>query len=364
MSALIRRSRRNRVFLPAVFGSGGRLSGLVNRMGRMRSTARSARLGASRSSTTTRTRTQGNVSGIGVTTQRDSKFVYAKRRMPRRRRNNWKRFGRKVHAISERELGSRTVVRNVTYAHSNSVAGNHIVATAYLYPQRGTANIADDLFQIGGLENIADPTAAAGSSLSPSTKFLFQSAVLDLTIRNTSGYRDNGNPALIVPSSDLKLELDVYEVSVGTSTEETGFTFVDLVALFQDNATRTGPIGGTGTEIDIVARGVTPWDTTYALSRWRIRIWKKTKYLIPNGDVITYQVRDPRRHVSNMRDVQARDGFNRPGWTRCIFMIGKVVPGLTVGTAGNEVLERITIGSTRKYMYKVEGVNEDRTRVV
>ena len=32
---------------------------------------------------------------------------------------------------------------------------------------------------------------------------------------------------------------------------------------------------------------------TYSLSRWGIKIWKKTKYLIPNGDVITYQMRNP-----------------------------------------------------------------------
>jgi len=326
--------------------------------------ARSSRLGRARIRTTTRTRTQGNVSGIGVTTQRDSRFVYAKRRMPRYRRNRWKRFGRKVNAIAEKELGSRTVVRNFTTSAINPTDGDHVVTHCYLYPQRGTAALADDLFVISGLENTTNPTAAAGDTISPSTKFLFQSAVLDVTIKNASGIRDSVTPALIVPSGELKMEVDVYEVSLNTSTEETGVTHPSLISLFFDNTAYTGPIGGTGTELSITQRGVTPFDMTYALSRWGIKIWKKTKYLIPNGDVITYQMRDPRRHVTNFRDLGFRDGFNRPGWTKCLLIIGKVIPGYTVGTAGDEVAERLLIGSSRKYLYKIEGVNEDRTRYV
>ena len=132
-TSIIRRSRRNRVFLPSVFGQGGRLSGLNPFINRMRA-ARSARMARSRTRVTNRTRTQGNVSGIGVTTQRDSRFVYAKRRMPRYRRNRWKRFGRKVNAIAEKELGSRTVVRNFTTAAINPTDGDHLLTHSYLYP--------------------------------------------------------------------------------------------------------------------------------------------------------------------------------------------------------------------------------------
>lgn len=351
------------MFLPSVFGQGGRLSGLNRSLFMSCRAGRMSRLGRARSRTTTRSRTQGNVSGIGVTTQRDSRFVYAKKRMPRYRRNRWKRFGRKVNAVAEKELGSRTVVRNTTYSATNPTDGDHTLTHTYLYPQRGTTLIADDLYQLSLLENTTNPTAAAGETISPSTKFIFQSAVLDVTIKNASGVR--GEPAtLINPSSELKMEVDVYEISLNTSTEETGVTHANVLSLFLDNNTYTGAIGGTGTELSITQRGVTPFDMTYSLSRWGIRIWKKTKYLIPNGDVITYQMRDPRRHVTNFRDLGARDGFNRPGWTKCLMIVGKVVPGYTVGTDTGEVAERLIIGSTRKYLYKIEGVNEDRTRYI
>jgi len=298
-----------------------------------------------------------------VTTQRDSKFVYAKKRMPRGRRRRWRNYVRRVHAVSEKELGSRTVVRNFTSAWTNPESTNHVIAEVHLYPQRGTTDIADDMYIISGLENLSDPTAAAGDTISPSTKILFQSGVLDVTIKNASGVR--GDPAsLITPSSELKMEVDVYEVSIRTNTEETGATYVNLTTLLNNNTTYTGPIGGTGTELNLAFRGVTPFDMTYALSRWGIRIWKKTKYLIPNGDVITYQIRDPRRHVTTLRDLGARDGFNRPGWTRSLLIVGKVIPGYTVGSTEGTVAERLLIGSTRKYLYKIEGVNEDRTRYV
>ena len=362
-TSIIRRSRRNRVFLPSAFGQGGRLSGLNPFLNSVRR-ARSARMARSRTRTTNRTRTQGNVSGIGVTTQRDSRFVYAKRRMPRYRRNRWKRFGRKVNAIAEKELGSRTVVRNFTTSAINPTDGDHVLTHCYLYPQRGTTNIADDLFIVSGLENQLDPSAALGDTLSPSTKVIFQSAIMDVTIKNASGVRDDTSPNIIMPSGELKMEVDVYEITLNTSTEETGVTHPSLISLFLDNSTRTAPIGGAGTELSITQRGVTPWDMTYSLSRWGIRIWKKTKYLIPNGDVITYQMRDPRRHVTTLRDLGARDGFNRPGWTKCLLIVGKVIPGYTVGTDGSEVAERLLVGTTRKYLYKVEGVNEDRTRYI
>lgn len=365
--ALIRRSRRARALTAnaSSFGLPRSLSLGFLRAGRL---ARSIRLGMRRrmggSFTQTRTRNRGS-SGPGITTQHDAKFIYAKRRMPRSRRRRWKKFGNQVQAIQERDMGSRTVVRNFVQINSNSTAGNHIVASYYLYGQFGQVNVADDLRIIGQLENSGDPTANAGVTVDQSSKFIFKSAVMDLTFKNDSSYRDEVNPLLLTPSPDLKMELDIYEMSMALGSEETGNTIINIEGVLGDNDARTRAINGTGTEISYLLRGVTPFDLTYSLSRWRLKIWKKTKYFLNNQDVITYQVRDPRRHVAASRDLFQKDGFNRPGWTRIILAVAKTVPGnWTVGSSGGQVSERLIVGSTRKYLYKIEGVSEDRTRYV
>ena len=363
---MVRRSRRGRASLNWLMGFQNRgpysLQNLMSRRG----AARANLQWRNRSMTRTQTRTRSRPgSGIGVTTQHDARFIYGKRRMPRGKRMRWKRFGNKVHAVAERDLGSRTVLRNQMELFANNTPGNHITGSYTLYGQRGTAGRHDDLQQIAGAENAGDPTAAAGVTVDPSTKFIFKSAVMDLTFKNDASYRGAVDPLILTPSGDLKIELDIYEISVRTGSEETGLTAANLETLFNQNNTITKAIGGGGSEIDYFTRGATPWDLTYVLGRWGIRIWKKTKYFLANQDVITYQVRDPRRRTATQRDLAQKDGFNRPGWTRCIFFIAKTVPGAwTIGTATNNVSERLLVGCTRKYLYKIEGVNEDRTRVI
>ena len=75
---------------------------------------------------------------------------------------------------------------------------------------------------------------------------------------------------------------------------------------------------------------------------------------------MTYQVRDAGRHVTTVGYLEDSLGPNKPGWTRHIFMIGKSVPGTNLGTGIDQQTELLTVGVTRKYMYKVEGLNESR----
>lgn len=298
--------------------------------------------------------------GVGVTTQHDQRTIYRKKRMPFRRRRKWKLFKRKINAVSEKTLGSRTVVHNQLLQFVNTTSGNQISGAIYLYSQNGAgASSAKDLALIAGYENAGDQTAAAGETVDLAAKFLFQSAVMDVTFKNNSTYNDG---LITTTNTVAKLEVDVYEISMKKNSEETGFTATVFESILADNATQTKAIGGAGTEISHDLRGVTPFDLTYVLSRWGVKIWKKTKYVVPNNDTFTYQVRDPRRHVAEKRDLAAQDGFNRPGWTRIVYFTAKLVPDLTVGTGTGTYQEKLAIGCTRKYFYKVEGINEDRTR--
>lgn len=320
---------------------------------------------SARGSLLSRTRNKRKtLSGLGVTTQQDKKFIYAKKYMPRAKKRRWKKFVQKVHAVAEKDLGSRTVVMNKQYDFSNSTPTAQLVGCMYLYGQKGftAGEPGGDLNIIGGLENTGAATATGGMTVWGSTKLRFQSAVLDVTIRNASTRVDSGPTT--VSAGEAKLELDIYECIVRRATEETGAAYNSFLSLLNDNNTEISPIGGTGTELTYLMRGSTPFDQTYSISRWGIKILKKTKYFIPNGDTITYQIRDPRRWTVTRDDCINQDGFNRPGRTRVLFMVAKLVTGLDIGTGVGTYQERINVGATRKYMYKVEGANDDRASYI
>lgn len=316
---------------------------------------RAIRLARNRSMTRTMTQRK-RTSGYGVTSQHDSKLIYRKKSMPRYKKRRWRAFKSKVNAVAEKEMGSRTVVFNKSLTFSNTTSGNQVVASVYLYGQASTSSHASDLSNISALENAGNPTAAAGITVDPSTKYLFQSGVLDITVRNATT-RDTGT----VFDSAAKMEVDIYECTMRTGAEESGTVLQTIEQAFGDNKTRTPGLNGAGAEIDYTLRGVTPFDLTYVLSRWGIKIWKKTKFQVPNGETFSYQIRDPKRHTMTQRDLSAKDGFNRPGVTRVLFITAKVAPGLTVGAGAGVYQESIIIGCTRKYLYKIEGANEDRT---
>ena len=109
-------------------------------------------------------------------------------------------------------------------------------------------------------------------------------------------------------------------------------------------------------------RGCTPFEKTKALAEFRVKIWRKTKYFLKPGQTLTYQTRDPKRHsVYKNRILKTDQGFNYPGMTKILFVVYKSVPGITVGSGAGQTQEQISYGVTRKYMYKVEVLQEDRS---
>jgi len=167
--------------------------------------------------------------GAGVTTQHDVRKVYRKKTMPRYKKRRWIKFTRRVHAVAEKDMGTRTVVFNSTYASFNVTATQHGTAWAAIYPAHTDTStiplfdlngMLDDLNVISQIENPLSSTAALGETVSASTKFLFHSAVLDLTVRNISTFQLDGVANL---APDAKLEIDVYEfISSKQWTDRTG----------------------------------------------------------------------------------------------------------------------------------------------
>lgn len=327
-----------------------------SRGGTLRLKAR-MRMRSGRSYTRTKQNRKRPTTGVGVTENYDAKLIYRKKSMPPRKRKQWKAFVKKVDAVAERDLGTQTFVFNTSLSPSANTAGTQLVESVGLYGLRSATSHWSDINEIAGYIAGAATTTATGLAVGNSAKVIFKSAILDLTIRNNCTYNNSG---IFTPASEAKMEVDIYDISMYDDAVSTT-AFANPYSLFQENALNTLAVGGTGTEIQQNFRGVCPFDLTYVLSRYGVRINSKKKYTINNNDQITYQVRDPSRYSMTLGAMAQETGFNKPKMTRILYIIGKLSPGLTVGSAFGTYQQQLALGTTRKYSFKVENWTEDRT---
>lgn len=298
----------------------------------------------------------------GVTVQHDTRQVYSRRRMPKRKRRMWKRFVRKVQWVDEKNLGTRTVLYNVSKTFTNVASGNHGYLALCLYGWQSANTFStwvNDIKYSCNLENRADQTAANDLTVATNARMFFHSAVLDVTMRNTT--TTNG-----VLDPQATLEVDVYQMTASKEFHIDNVVYENLTdalnigtpGIYDNN------VPALGSAVAISTRGATPFEMTKALSIFGMKVWKKTKYYIASGATITFQIRDPKRHVFYRDKMDGLlNGGNYPGVTKWFFIVFKTVPGFTIG-AGVNTTESLTVGVTRKYMYKVEGLSEDRSITV
>ena len=296
-----------------------------------------------------------NQSGMGITEQYDRKTIYKKRYMPRGKKKQWKRFKGKVNFIAEKNLGSRTAVYNTRFIAQNDNPIEHGLTSVCIYGHASNNSRFDDIRYIANQENSTDPSAIRGGNTDLTTKFMFQSAILDVTVRNTSFFVGSEN------SPTVPIEMDVYEMNIGASTDNTANDINTPEDMFvkAENDTKTVD-GDLTTALRIAQRGVTPWDLPTALARYKIKILKKTKYFLSPGQTMTYQYRDPGRHVMVKQRMLETYGFSRPSTTKTLLFVFKAVPGFQIGATTGDATEQVDIGVTRKYLYKLEGMNDTR----
>lgn len=278
----------------------------------------------------------GVTSGSGITAQYDRKTQYVRRRMPYKRRRRWVKFSRRVSAVMQKDIATRTVVFNGAVDTSGDIVSNATdqgVAEVMLYGFRGDA----DAFYVQGAQDLSRVLTAL--QLSGNSKIRFKSGVLDLTAR----------------SINQNIELDVYEVMC-RRTQNFGTLKAALAQGFSD--TPVPP--GASTGLSLLRRGVTIFDCPKGIKISGARVMKKTKYFLPVGNTMTYQIRDPKNRYFNTDSLIGANGdvgFNRPGMTRVVFFVWKAVPGSTATPPA-----QLTIGATRKYAYTIlEGnLEEDK----
>jgi len=299
------------------------------RFGTARTTRSRGRFGGS--STRTRTRRRGQ-SGVGVTKENDVRFVYGKRRMPARRRRAWKRFTRKVYAVSEKQRGTQSLAFN-TVKQENVPEGFQRMYGIELYGYNGSTSAQDayssDMAQIAGLTKPGD---AAVAPLTYNRKVHFRSAVLDITFRNIGS---------------TQVELDIYEYIV---KKDIPFVrMIDMILDAQTDAQAVAPVSSTLTHDDV---GVTPFQISAAMRY--ITITKKTKVFLSTTDgVATYQIRKPaNRWWSTTQLNEDLSTFAKRSWTVGILLVQKGVPGFLTPNPIRAQASNVVMSITRTYTLK------------
>lgn len=284
-------------------------------------------------------------SGSGVTAQHDSRVVYRKKWMPKYKKRPWKKFTRKVQAVLNKSLASKTIVFNssqpTTFGSPGTPAASaQVWNSIFLYGNNGDPGVSGTSTTIGGgdlrkcvsiLTGISDAVTAAN------TKIRFSSAVLDITFCHSGSYTG-------------PVELDVYDV---VFRKETPNSSIGATIANAEGATRAiSPVAGT---LTLNSRGVTPFDLPLFLSATGCTILKKVKYFMSVGQAVTYQIRDPRNRTLTKYDitdygVTSTDNTSGYGswikerWTRGVIYIVKPVAGFP------DAPITFYAGATRKYL--------------
>lgn len=275
----------------------------------------------------------------GVTQQHDVRTLYRKRRMPRRKRKRWVRFVKKVQAVNNKQLGTRSVLFNDTISVNPGVAAQNYLSFL-LYGGNGTNNVQEQ-----GLDDL-QKIKQGDTQIGPTANVHFGSAVLDLTLVNTPVGEIN-------PAFNYTLEVDIYVVWYRPNE----FQFANLNAAFSQANTDGTVIGTTPITIDV--RGATPFNLPNFLKLSKMNIIRKTKYYISPGQAVSYQFRDAKNRMLYGRDMDAlsNNDMSYKGLTRGVFIISKCVD------SGNSA-SQLVIRGTRTYSYFISELSQHPTGVL
>lgn len=266
-------------------------------------------------------RVQKNYSGGGVTVQHDVTTQYRRKKMPRFKKRRYRKSYNlfKSHLLKSKSTRSQ-VFNNQIQANAGG-ANQQLWCTAALYGNLGVSSGSEVGF--ADMSELAANEGLVGGPSPVLSKYLFSSAVLDLTYTNIGGSTN---------------EVDVYVIYYNGKKLFTNFND----ALTQAE-TATPVIGTSG--ILRSQRGVTPFELPQLL-RFGFKIYSKKKYLVRPGESFTYQKRDPRNRYYSTAYQQPNSAFDKK--THMILFVTKSVD--------TEASPSCRIGVTRTYKYKIADV--------
>jgi len=104
-------------------------------------------------------------------------------------------------------------------------------------------------------------------------------------------------------------------------------------------------------------RGVTPFDIGRAAALGGYTIYNKRRYLISLGQSVTFQMRDPRNHWINGKDMDDEDeDFMKQRLTTMFLIVYRPTDRNNSALSGF-VTSGIKLACTRHYTYKIEAPN-------
>lgn len=282
-----------------------------------------------------------------ITAQHDSKTVYKKKRMPRRKRKRWAKFVKKVAAATD-DRGTQTFLFNRAHSETTSAkvggVGQQSIICAHLYGKNG----AIEAKELGNRDLFSICNDLVANGVDDSAKIRFTSAVLDITVTNQK------NPA--IPENDYEgpLEVDVYHIIYPSNKQ---LIVNGLVAAFDAATLKVN--GGWGLpKVNIADRGATPFDIGQCMSITGLKILNKKKYYMGYGQAFTYQIRDPRNRTFDMGTYNDKFCWYNPKMTQSLMIIAKPTAIIADGSKFN-----LIVGASRSYKLQVEGISADNSKL-
>lgn len=297
-------------------------------------------------------------SGQGVTSQHDRRVIYKHRRMPTYKKKTWRKFVKRVRAVTGAQLGIRSIVKNsaaLAQTANGAFSNDQVYTTCCLYGLRGasgtplvdTPNGYSDLKQIVSNDTTIPITG----------KVMFTSGILDVT------YTNETQEIISVPVGEgetqqiresVPIELDIYEVWMYKDKHG----YYDIDSAIADASNTTPAIAGAGySTLELTDRGATPWDFPQAIQNLGMKIIKKTKFFLGYRQSCTYQIRDPRNHIIDVMQLRDDSFSNSFAWkkvTKGLIAVARKVPNSSaVGVS-------LQVGMTRKYSYRLLEQNGDK----
>lgn len=279
-------------------------------------------------------------SGQGVTVQKDRANIYRRKRAPRRTRFRRRKANRLFRSKLMKMKGSRTLITNKQVVAAN-LANKQMVISFVLYGGRAdgagsaTARGYDDMedlrkrdYLLGDNSGDLQARVAGGEC-----RWFTKTGIMDMTIQNTS-------------EGGIGIEMDIYEFYCGVMDQGAGPDVETAIQFYNQDVIMQGASSAKMETMEQTDRGTTPFEFGGPMSKFRMKITRKTKYFIPYGDVITYQIRDSK--LRQFDHSVYRNNSPTTRHTRGVYIVAKPLP------AQADSVITFNVGCTRKYKYFVD----------
>lgn len=270
-----------------------------------------------------------------MTSQKDSRLMYRKKRMPARRRKAWKRFKRKVTAVQisntniqvavEQQVCILPAIVNQSSAQFHGmygIAGNpgSTGFTGAGPPGQGQLNDIAKIF-------------AAKYAGAKYRRLLFASACLDVHVKGT------GSSSFI---------LEVYEIEARKDYTALSSAYDTVEEIYYNGFADYGPLGtapgATGSSL-----GTTPFHCKAFCQAFKIT--KKYRVQGSAGETISFQMRDPRNHMIDGNMIANPQIMWKKGLLKGYFFQLYGAPSGTTGAVLTENAE-VKITAIKSYTFR------------